>query len=151
MKDKDSPLNFFQSSAKKKKIPTEPPAQASSKDKLVPVTTPKLPTLQKDPEVTEMLKKIEDMRNDIEQQIEFISRQSGWSKEKIWQFTNDPKNFSSEQWAIVQNENKAFVDKVWAAVAPAIEIHKDQAKKSQEVKDRKGKFIGSRRKWINTK
>jgi len=156
MKDDESPLNIFQSSAhKKKKPPSEVKAQLNLESKTPIKPFKERPPLKAipipaklDPEVQQMLKRIDEMRKDIENRIEFISRQSGWSKEKIWEYVNNPKNFNKDQWEIVQKENQKFVDKVWASLGSSIHVHKAHAHATTQ---RKGKFIGSRRNWIPTK
>lgn len=150
MMDHDSPLSSFGKSAQKKSQPAE------EKKSLDPKERDKK-RREDDREVQKMLDRMDVMRREIEDRLEYIVRISGWTREQLWSYINKQENFSKDQWEIVQKENKAFVERVWSIVGPNFPSSRKSPKTTPastpggppaSKNPAKAKLIGSRRNWI---
>lgn len=152
---KESPLNFFHSAAKKPK-PTEPAAPLKQQPSVAPKA------VAGNPAIENMLERMNQMRREIDDQIDALTREHGLSDERIKQYLGNPSNFSPEQWEFLQQKDNELSQKIWAAVEPlsstvtiepqsiSLQNPSQGSTKEPSTASRKGKFVGSRRKWIPT-
>lgn len=146
MTEQDNPLRSFGKAAQKKSRPTEEQLTAKEKEKL---------RKDDDKEIQKMLDRMDVMRREIEQKLEYIVRISGWTREQLWSFISNQDNFSKDQWELVQKENKAFVDRVWSVIGPNFPKNSSPpasttpSSSTPHTKNpSKAKTIGARRNWI---
>ncbi len=104
---------------------------------------------KKDPEVVEMLEKIETMKQDLRDKMEAIKVKSGWSEEKIQQILDNPQHLSNKQLLSNQQNEQVLEGKIWAALGN--ELKPKKAKPTNLQSERLGKTLGSRKKWIPMK
>lgn len=154
---KESPLNMFHSAAKKNKNPGS--AEIAS------TPPPSLPKAAKasirNPIVESMLDRMNQMRGEIDDKIEALTRDHNISNETIRQYLGNPNNFTKEQWEFLQEKNHELSQKIWAVVEPissTVALNKEAVLEAStethphtSTPGRKGKFVGSRRKWISTR
>lgn len=163
---KESPLNFFHSSAKKNK----PAESVKSQEQLQPAQELPSEPAQKpissasssysNPLIESMLDRMNNMRKEIDDKIEEMIKNHNVSNEVIRQYLNNPNNFTPEQWEFLQQRDNEFAKKIWASLEPAIgqTISLDVESITKAAKEppppapaKKSKMIGSRRKWISTR
>lgn len=158
---KDSPFDLFGSGSKKplkpsKKTPAPPPPKPESlpsEDHLPSNAAPPPPSdnrrrkVQLNPELTRMLERIFEMREDIRKQMEAIFEKTGLSQLEIENFLNNPRNYPPGKWEKIQNEKKMLEEKLDKALG-ITKKQKAQQQEAKTAKDRKGKLLGSRKNWI---
>ncbi len=142
--------NIFEAAAKKlgrkskKKIsgetPAPPTAQAATKS---PFGTP---LKHRDPEINEMLQKIDTMQQDLQNKMEDVKQRTGLSDEDIKAFMENPKNFSPADWEKMAKSKEMLGEKVWTALG--MELKPKQHTRENLSSERKGKTLGARKKWI---
>jgi hypothetical protein len=152
--NQNTPMNVFGSSAKKQKKKAEkdpsspptgsyPPPPTTHRTR----TSVKIPTLN--PEVTEMLNRMDSMRRELEDKVNEIVQKSGWSKDRVWGFLNKTKQFKQEQWEKMENEVNSFNLKVWTSLGWEWSVKTPKHDVVQHVsQEKKARMIGGRRRWI---
>jgi hypothetical protein len=158
---KESPLKMFQSSSTKKKSSATSAAKATAtaaaEISAAAPAKPSIPTL--DPTIEARLKRISEMRDEIDASIEAFHNQHGISVEAVVTYLSNSNNFSLNQWELLQSAEQAFIEQIHEAVDtkdPQIKEHLEHlkittsTKKPRTSSKRKSKFVGSRRKWIPT-
>jgi hypothetical protein len=147
----DSPFNLFGNTAKKAKQPidagsTPPPTEVSK-----PVQRSPIPI--RNYTVEAMLERMNEMRQELDNKIEEASSKHGLSKEKVMEYLNNPKNFTSEQWAFLKGKHEAFTQKIQSNLGASVELPGTDNSSSTGTLtgSRKNKLPGSRRNWIPTR
>lgn len=141
--NKESPFNIFSASVKKKTSADPAPIQ--------PEPIPSPPATHKktqiDPEITKVLNKIYEMRDDLETQMGDLFKKTGMSRFEIESFLNNPTNYPKGKWDKIQTEKKILEDKLDSILGVD---NKEKVKKAEvnTAKERKGKLLGGRKKWI---
>lgn len=131
---------FFDESPSSPKKEPDPPLSSNS--------TKKISLSTGNPELDERLKIFEKSHDDLKKQIDDIFLQSGMTQKTITDYLNNPNNFSSTQWALIQQQREQLQEKIWKMVGKKykqIFTAKQQAKSSKE---RKGKTLGARKNWM---
>ncbi len=149
--------NIFEAASKKlgaksskaktqSKIP--PPSNEGQKP---PSPGPSSPTppkvVNRDPEITDMLKNIEFMQKDLQNKLEYIKQKTGWGSEEIQKFMANPRNFSPKEWKQLQQNKDILGDQVWSTLG--MELKPKESHRKNLAKERKGKTLGARKKWIS--
>lgn len=106
--------------------------------------------IQRDPEIREMLKKIDDMKQDLLNKMEYIYRTSGLTYDQVRRYMENPKNFSKKDWEKLQRTKEELGEKVWNALGQ--ELKPKAARERENVAgERKAKTLGARKRWIPMK
>ena len=132
--------NIFETAAKKlgsgeKK--TEPKIKKAAKKAL-----PETPAYN-DPEIDAMMKQIHEMNEDLNNQMETISKKSGLSYDDLKKMIGTPTQPVDLE---VLKRNEDLKKKVWGVVG---EANKPLPKKRENLEgERKAKTLGVRKKWI---
>lgn len=114
--------------------------------KVVKKTPPK--AIQ-DPELAEMLKKIQDIQNKINGEIEAFCAKTGLSPKELDHIFTNSKYFTPENWAKMQKMKDELEGKLYKTLEAGFKIKKIQKEASQKDKERKGKTLAARKKnWI---
>jgi hypothetical protein len=112
--------------------------------------TPAVPAVRRDPEVREMMKKIEDMKQDLSNKMENIHRKSGLTYDQIRVYMENPKNFSKTEWEKIQKTKDELGEKVWNALGQELKP-KTTHERENIAGERKAKTLGARKRWIPMK
>jgi hypothetical protein len=144
--------NIFETAGKLGK--EQPPEREAPPPKQAPLPDA---SRYRDPEVDEMMKKIKEMKEDLQSQIESISKKSGLSYDKIRKMIENPKNFSPAAWERMQKNQQILGDKIWGALGKRQAQHSSPSQEEQpqqrenKAGSRKAKTLGARKKWIPIK
>lgn len=101
-----------------------------------------------DTDVKSMLERMHFMNKDLENKLESVYTKTGMPKEEIHNFLENPNNFSSTVWNKIQEDMTSLEQKVWAAVGKHMKKSMLKKKTDKKSKERKGKTLGARKKWI---
>lgn len=132
---------WFGEKKKKKVKPAHIPKQETIAP---PPATPALP----DEEVGSIFKRIREMDQDLQKRIQRICQLSGMSKEELESYIEDPKNFRADQWKKMQEEKEEYEAKIVTGLGMEAKTRSQGIKKKKLDKDRKGKMLGARKKWL---
>lgn len=151
----ESPLNFFHSKAKKQ-TPAKVEPQASLPP---PKMTSSTHSPSSNPLIESMLDRMNRMRQELDDKIEELARENGLSQDVMREYLSNPDNFTKEQWEFLQARNNELTKSILASIEPAIgqavkvdvKAIADSVKSPPPKTSKKGKFVGSRRKWIPTR
>lgn len=98
-----------------------------------------------------MLEKMASMHDDIQRKLEDAYQQAGLTKKDISQYLDDPKNFPSYQWEVIQKQRKDLANKIWSMVGEDTKPQIEAKKRAQAQEGAKGKTLGARKRWIPVK
>jgi hypothetical protein len=151
--------NLFETAAetlgskKKKKGKGSPPSEVMRRP--VPDTDAtkkkvEIPKVPQDPEISSMMGKIREMQSDLQSRFDKLYKDTGMDASKIKDFIDNPKNFLPTDWEFLQQNKKILEDKVWNAVGEELKpTHEKTIRTRANIADeRKGKTLGSRKKWL---
>lgn len=150
---KDYSFNIFDASANKpghslKKPPIkakeETPSLSLQPESAIQLPPPHIPSEE---ELLEIFKKIYSMRDDLEKKFESFYEKSGFSPKELESFFSNPNNFSIEKWEKLQSMRESLENKIQTFVGVPVKSAKNKSK-TASAKERKGKTIGARKKWI---
>jgi hypothetical protein len=147
MEKKDK--NIFETASKQlPKGGKNPPKQAPVQ-KRIPRgrSTPPPTTTYRDPEVDAMMKQIRDMSQDLENQMETISKKSGLSYDDLKKAIENPKLFKPADLEALKKKQEDLKQKVWGAVGSMPSKPADKQRENVGG-ERKAKTLGIRKKWI---
>lgn len=143
----DKPFDLFGPSAHRKDGDKTPPVS-----RVVPPAGA-LPAVS-DVEIQEMITKMRNIHDEIEIKLEETFRKAGLDASMIRSYLRNPNNFNTTEWNSIQSNRQAFLNPIWAGIAgdmqKVADLQKQYKKKEMDKssKERKGKFLGSRRNWI---
>ncbi|MBS4168006.1 hypothetical protein [Parachlamydia sp. AcF125] len=135
-----------------KKIPKKKASPAYLGKAGAPFPSEKKPI--SDEELTQMLERMNDMRRDIEKQLENVYSNSAMPPHDIQAFLDNPQNMGTSLWEKVQQQKSQVAERLHAMLGIEQTARRDlQKHKAAEVetKKRKGKLLGTRKKWIPIK
>lgn len=98
-----------------------------------------------------MIERMNEMRRDIDNKIEEVSKKHGISREQVMQYLSNPANFTPEQWAFLSGKQQAFFNNIQSNLGGAAELPAGKESSTTTAENRKNKLAGSRRKWIPTR
>ena len=140
-------INIFEAAAKKlaRKKALLSPSQEKAQS-----TPPQPPKKHRDPEIREMMKKIDDMKQDLLKKMEYLQRTGGLTYEQVRAYMENPKNFTKTEWDKLQQTKNELGDKVWNALGEELKPKAEHVRENVEG-ERKGKTLGARKRWIPVK
>lgn len=109
-----------------------------------------IPKVPQDPEIKEMVGKIKQMQTDLQSRLDEMYLETGMNGEQLKTFMENPKNFLPKDWEYIQNNKHVLEAKVWETLGeelkpPTGPVIRTRANVADE---RKGKTLGSRKKWL---
>lgn len=99
-------------------------------------------------DVREIMEKAAKMHDELEQKLEETYQKTGWQRQAIKQFLENPNNFSKSEWELVQRQRDYLVNQTWSLITEEEKtrlLHEEKKKQSQV---NKGKSLGARKNWI---
>ena len=102
-----------------------------------------------DPQLKEWVEKMEVMHSELEEKTNRLLEKGGHTPLSIKRYLDDPKNFSPEDWQLIQKQRNILEADLGLAIDPS--FHKIKKEKETKVmsKERKGKTLGSRKNWLD--
>jgi predicted Zn-dependent protease len=112
--------------------------------------TDKIPEDMSTDEIKETVERIQNELDELDRRSKEIVERTGMSTDQLRAYTNNPSNFSAEEWKTLQNarvEIKEFQENMWDALGKDYE----EVKKGVEAKKAKKKgraLAGNKKDWI---
>lgn len=143
--NKEQSSNIFDQAGKSSK--GQPLKKNIEKDVPIPsIKDPKV-TLTDD-EVQGMFDKMVELRGDLEKKTDEFKEAVILSQQDVSKYFNDSKNFSPEQWSVIQESRAELEKRVFDVVGKDLKKIRQKQLESKDSKLRKGKTLGARRNWI---
>lgn len=144
----EKPFNIFDAAGKQKK-PT--PKKAAPPKKEIPTPPIQKPagneSLPSTATVEEMMKQMEKMRDDIRAKFEEVCSKGGVNPKQLGKFVEVFQ--STEAYQTMEKARLELEDKINSAVGIVVKMSSKEKKVTEKMdKDRKGKTLGTRKKWI---
>lgn len=137
MSDKETPFNLFSSSKEKQK-------QQTSSLRSGPLKRAGNPRFKLDRSSQEIFDKIQVMQEELKSKVDEITRKTGLSKEDVIKMANTQAK-SKLDLEKMNRDLEEFSNMVWNTVGKDVTPLKVR---TDPVKDRKAKTLGSRRNWM---
>lgn len=137
--------NIFDEAGKKKDLPPAKKEEAPSSSVDLPVN---LPAILSDEDIQEMFDRMIVMRQELDRKTDELKDALALTKQDINVFFSDPKNFTPEQWKMIQENRTELELKTFAIVGKDPKKVRQKQLESKDAKARKGKTLGARRNWI---
>lgn len=105
---------------------------------------------KKESEAKEMIRKIYEMHQDLERQLDFVEKNLHFIPQQLKDIAAAPEKLIKDYDKIVEKFERELDEKMLAALGSStfsIAKRKMREKKAQK-KGRKGQFLGARKKWI---
>lgn len=133
---------------KKKRIENKP--DSGSAKKPPSNKEPEIPEIYSGPdkEVRAMLMRIHEMKNDLEKKLTNIYEKAALSKIDIEEFLDNSDNFTKKEWDRIQKNKDALIQNLSLVFTPEDTVRKQPKSKEKLAKERRGKTLGVRKKWI---
>lgn len=141
--DSSSPENIFDPALQKvkKKTKETPHAPIMSTEK-------RRELIMKDPEVKEWITRIEELNRSLKEKIGDLIEKHGFTPRSVKGYLNNPKNFTPDQWNLIQKQRVEIEKMVGIALDPVLRKEQKKAEAKVRDKERKGKTLGSRKNWM---
>ena len=140
---------FDASSHKPKKgakpAPKEPPKPLSKRE----VTEETKKRLFKDPQIKEWIERIETLHQEIESKTNQLIEKGGQSPLSIKRYLDDPKNFTQKDWQLIQVQRDTMDKDFGRSIDPLFPKQRKEKENKTLSKERKGKSLGSRKRWLD--
>lgn len=103
-----------------------------------------------DSEIKEMMGQIKTMQSDLQSRFDQLYQESGMDAEQLKTFMENPKNFFPKDWEYLQQNKHVLEEKVWTAVGEELKPKANAHIRTRAniADERKGKTLGSRKKWL---
>lgn len=101
-----------------------------------------------DKEVRAMLMRIHEMKNDLEKKLTNIYEKAAISKIDIEEFLENSDNFTKKEWDRIQKNKEALIQNLSLVFTPEDTVRRQPKSKEKLTKERRGKTLGVRKKWI---
>jgi len=102
-------------------------------------------------EIDLMLKKMQDMKTDLENQLASVYRKGRESKINVSYLVESVSSLTKQQLEKIEEQKKLLVDKINVAIPTETCIKKNAKGKEKLTQERKGKMRGARNNWIPVK
>ena len=136
--NKNDPFELFRSASSKKFL----------KDIKKTVNEKPSSPIPSNSEVNQMFEKIYEMRSEILAKLDLFCEKTGISKEEIQNFFDNPDNFSPQKWEQVQVKRQSLEQQIISIFGQGAAPQKSNQKLKKISKERKGKTLGARQRWI---
>jgi len=99
-------------------------------------------------EVEQMLKKMEQMKNDFDNQLKNLYDLGRRANVDVDSYLTNTNKLTRAELEALKEQERILKEKFNAAKLPGSCLEKQEKTKDQLTQERKGKFRGSRQKWI---
>jgi hypothetical protein len=142
--------NIFDEASKKRSAPPIKKNQQKPADDIfqkpgVPHDPPHLLT---ETDIQIMFNRVSEMQKDLDKKTDDLKEKISLSPKDVVNFFSEAKNFTPEQWNIIQNNRSDLEKKTWAVIGKDPAVHKEKKLEDKNTKQRKAKSIGARNNWI---
>lgn len=150
----DMDRNIFDAASKKlRKEEKRPTVQNQPSSSPLPASEKKEIQLQSgygdaDPEVIEMFHRIRQMKRDIDSNLSDLRTKGESYRIDVDQYIEKSGGLFPKELEKVHQDEQAFINKVNSLFTPEACLKKVVKSKDQLTQERKGKTLGSRKKWI---
>lgn len=117
------------------------------KKKVVPSRPKESPHLDKD--TAELLTRMKEQHEELQGKIDEVLSKKGLSPGQLKSFFANPSNFSEKEWSEIKQQKGKLAAKILGVSETAAERKIEDTEISKAAKDRRGKTLGARRKWLN--
>lgn len=100
-------------------------------------------------DVIQKLQKMQEKHTKLVGQIEEIFQKSGVDPKELERYCENPSNFTPIQWTRVQERKEEIETSITGMSRENLRKSKDEKAKTQVTKERRGKTLGSRKKWLD--
>lgn len=140
------PHNIFDEAGKSKLKPKLLPKKEIIPPKVEMPKGPHIPIT--DTEIQGMFDRMNEMRNDLDKRTDDLKEAIALSQKDVIKFFSESKNFTPEQWNIIQENRTDLEKRTWAVVGKDPNKVREKHLEDKDAKLRKGKTLGSRKNWI---
>lgn len=89
-----------------------------------------------------------EMRNDLDKKTDDLKEAIALSQKDVIKFFSEAKNFTPEQWNIIQENRSDLEKRTWAVVGKDPNKVREKHLEDKDARHRKGKTLGARKNWI---
>jgi len=139
--------NIFDFASKKKEIPLPKKNPAPSPLKSVVIEVKNMEQASQ-ADIDMMFAKIHDLQKDLDKKTDDLKDAISSSRTEVIDYFNNSKNFTPEQWSVIQNNRTELEQKTWAVVGKDPNIVKEKKLEAKNEKARMAKSLGSRHNWL---
>lgn len=143
----DPSNNIFDFASNKKAKPA-PPKKTESAPIAPKTSESQSPEYFSEADVEQMLARMGEMQRDLSQKTDDLKTAISSSKEEVVVFFSNPKNFTPEQWNVIQHNRTELEKQAWAIVGKDPRKVQEKKLETKSEKARLGKSLGSRHGWI---
>jgi len=142
--------NIFDEAGKQGKgLPSKKKEEAASSSPAVkPEKSKNIIVSLTDSEIQEMFDRMLEMRRDLDKKTDELKNAISLSQQDVVKFFSNSKNFTPQEWSIIQQSRSDLEKRVWAVVGKDPKKVREKQLEEKDTKSRKGKTLGSRRNWI---
>lgn len=138
MKEGNS-FNLFSPDAHSSKKPKAPPPKKAEEAKQE--VSPK-------EDAFKVLANMKKMHEELNVKIDNLFKQSGRDPREIREYFKEPRNFTAHEWKRIQDRKEELEAYIKVVSKEELKKKKSKQKTSEMSKERKGKTLGARKKWL---
>lgn len=139
----DQSFNLFDLSAKSAK--KKPPIKEKASE-----VKPKEPTSLVTPEeATKMLGQMRKMHGELTDKLSILLEKSGQDSTSFSNYFSNPTNFTPQEWERLQQKKVEIEMQILGESSQVIKQKKQRKRDNKALKQRKGKTLGARKKWLD--
>lgn len=98
-------------------------------------------------EAQEMINRIRRLNEEIEEKLNSFYKHTGISGQKLHEYLSDPRHLKAEVWQKIESDQDKLETQIAGALGLGYKKHKERLNE-KITKDRKGKTLGERRRWL---
>lgn len=101
-----------------------------------------------DPDIKEWVTRIEELNRSLKEKIADLIEKHGFTPRSVKGYLNNPKNFTPDQWIIIQKQRSEIEKTIGVALDPVLRKEQKKREGKERDKERKGKTLGARKNWM---
>jgi hypothetical protein len=133
-------FNLFDSSAKK-------PQNTPKKGGAAP--QPQSTAGGRQETAAEIFIKVKALNQEIKEKVAFLMEKGGLTTQAIRKWLYDPTHFTPKEWLLIQEHRDTIERDIGLNMAPTYKKIKSEKESKTQSRERKGKTLGNRKKWID--
>ena len=142
------PSNIFDEASKRLRRKTATPKPSETSPPSPPASSDGKKLLNY-VEVQEIFARMWRMQQEIQEKIDLIYEKTGMTRSKIESYLSNSNNFNPGVWDSLQKNIESLEQKIWSTVGKDVKKRSVDKKQQKLSKERKGKTLGGRKKWIS--
>ncbi|HRD55733.1 MAG TPA: hypothetical protein PLC42_04980 [Parachlamydiaceae bacterium] len=144
--DKQPPSSIFDQAGKKNPQPSKKIPEKTAEKEALNLETSKI--VLTDAEVQRMFDRMVELKEELDKKTDEFKEAVVLSQQDVVKYFNEPKNFTIDQWAVIQESRSELEKRVFDVVGKDLKKVRQKQLESKDSKLRKGKTLGARRNWI---